>query len=212
MAAPKTEFRPLESLTKDPQNARTHSAEQVAMIRASIEQFGWTYPMLVDDVIRAGNGRADAAASIYADGGTIYMFPGKEHGGAKVPKGSVPVLDCTGWPEHMRLAYALADNRIPEEAGWDFEQLEAQLAALTVAEFDLSGMGFDPASLEALMRAGDNADEGGPGRTPGANQQDSDFKHVDQYGVIIMCADEAEQERLFNRLRDEGLSVRVVVV
>lgn len=212
MAAPKVEFRALEQLTKDPENARTHSAEQVGMIRASIERFGWTYPMLVDDVIRAGNGRYDAAAAIYADGGTIYMFPGKAHGGAKVPRGQVPLYDCSGWPEAMRVAYALADNRIPEMAGWDFEQVEASLAALTVAEFPMADMGFDEAALEAMARAGSDEGGSGMGREPGAEIQDSDYRHVDQYGVIVMCADEAEQEAVFTRLRDEGLSVKVVVV
>jgi len=205
------QFKPLASLTKDPRNARTHSRSQVEMIAGSIRRFGWTYPMLVDDVIRAGNGRYDAAELIYAAGEDIYMAPGKEHGGVKVPKGQVPVVDCTGWTDEEREAYALADNQIALQAGWDRDQLSDSLDALAQADFPLDIIGFDQAALDAL--ADGDQESGGTGRAPGdPSLHDSEFRHVDQFGVIVMCKDEAEQKSVFERLRDEGLSVKVVVV
>jgi ParB-like chromosome segregation protein Spo0J len=206
VAAPKVQFRRLDQLTKDPDNARIHSADQVEMIAASIRRFGWTNPMLVDDVIRAGNGRYDAAQLIYAAGETIYMAPGKEHDGAKVPAGQVPVIDCTGWSEEDRTAYGLADNQIALQASWDTDRLRESLDSLAAADFDLVAIGFDQTALDAL------AESTSPVVNSGGAPADSTFEHTEQFGVIVMCKDEAEQEQVFNRLQGEGLSVKVVVV
>ncbi|MFL6864047.1 MAG: ParB/Srx family N-terminal domain-containing protein [Allosphingosinicella sp.] len=209
--APKITFRPAAGLVKDPRNARLHSPSQIAMIANSIRRFGWTFPMLVDDVIRAGNGRIDAANLIYGAGETIYMAPGKAHGGTRVPAGHVPVIDCTGWSDEEREAYGLADNQIALQAAWDHDQLTDSLDALAQQDWDLTVIGFDQAALDALAEGGTDGEGGG--RTPGdPSLRDSDFQHVDQYGVIVMCKDEAEQRAIFERLRDEGLSVKVVVV
>lgn len=212
MKAPKIDLRPLASLTKDPRNARLHSPPQVEMIAGSIRRFGWTNPMLVDDVIRAGNGRFDAATLIYAAGDDIYLAPGKERGGSKLPRGMVPVIDCTGWTDEEREAYALADNQIALQAEWDVAQLTDSLDALAQADFPLAVIGFDQAALDAI--SGMDPEDGGTGhhRQPGDPNRDTDFDHVDQFGVIVVCKDEADQEAVFNRLRDEGLSVKVVVV
>lgn len=212
--APKITFRPLAELTKDPRNARTHSRSQIEMIAGSIRRFGWTFPMLVDDVIRAGNGRYEAACLIAKSGEDIYMAPGREHGGQKLPPETVPVIDCSGWTDEEREAYALADNQLALQAGWDRDQLSDSLDALAQADFPLDILGFDQAALDALADADPEAgDEGGGTRQPGdPSLRDSDFQHVDQFGVIIMCKDEAEQKEIFERLRDEGLSVKVVVV
>lgn len=145
------EFRKLEELTKDPANARTHSPEQIEQIANSIRRFGFTMPGLVDEVIRAGNGRYDACAQIYAEGGTIYLAPGKDRGGAEIPFGTMPVLDCSGWSEEERRAYALADNQLALNAGWDEDRLRAELEALTAAGFDIPVIGFDEAALAALF-------------------------------------------------------------
>lgn len=150
MTAPKVLLRKIDELTPDPRNARTHSEAQVAQIVASIERFGWTNPVLADDLIRAGHGRQMAARAIYAEGGTIYLAPGKERGGAAIPKGTVPVIDCTGWTEDERKAYALADNQLALQAGWDTEILMAQLDELSAAEFNIAEIGFDMEAIDAL--------------------------------------------------------------
>lgn len=149
--APKVMLKPLAELTPDPQNARTHSAAQIETIIGSIGRFGWTNPILADEVVRAGNGRHEAARLIYERGGTIYLAPGRENGGAKLPPGTVPVIDCTGWDEDERKAYALADNWIAEQAGWNTEILMAQIDELRAVDFDLPEIGMDDASIDALQ-------------------------------------------------------------
>jgi DNA modification methylase len=113
-------------------NARTHSAEQVAQIVASIREFGFTNPILVDgaDGILAGHGRLAAA---------------KEMGLAEVP---VIVLDHLSAAQ--RKAYILADNQLALNAGWDMELLRFELGELGELGFDLSLLGFDDEQLAEL--------------------------------------------------------------
>lgn len=175
-ASPKIALRKIDDLTPDPRNARTHSEAQVAQIVASIERFGWTNPVLADDLIRAGHGRQMAARAIYADGGTIYLAPGKERGGKAIPKGTVPVIDCTGWTEEERKAYALADNQLALQAGWDTEILMAQLDELQAAEFDIAEIGFDMEAIEALgIGEIGTADDGPAGKKQGGGSLANEF-------------------------------------
>lgn len=214
MAAPKIALRKIDDLTPDPRNARTHSPEQVEQLAGSIARFGWTNPILADDLIRAGHGRVMAAQLIYKNGGTIYTAPGKERGGKAIPKGTVPVIDCSGWSDDERKAYALADNQLALQAGWDVETLTEQLDELMAASFDLETIGFDQDALNALATGTDpETGAGTTGGTPG-ELEDSTFNHEDQFAVIIRCKDAAEQEARFTRLRDEfgPENVKVVVV
>jgi DNA modification methylase len=151
MATPKLLLRKLDDLPHDPANARTHGPDQLEAIAHSIRRFGWTRPLLVDDVIRAGNGAASAARMIYAAGERIYMAPGKDHDGHLLPEGTVPVIDCTGWTPEERTAYALADNKLAANAGWDEGRLRAQLAELSAMDFNMSGIGFDTSELAKLL-------------------------------------------------------------
>src|SRR3546814_8925422 len=117
MSTPKIRFRKIADLTPDPANARTHSADQIDQLVGSISRFGWTNPVLADDLIRAGHGRVMAATLIYDNGGTIYLAPGEANGGTAIPKGTVPVIDCNGWTEDERRAHELADNQLALQAG-----------------------------------------------------------------------------------------------
>lgn len=139
----KLERWPIERLVPYEKNARTHSAEQVAQIAASIQEFGFTNPILVasDDGILAGHGRLAAAKSM---------------GLAEVP---VIVLDHLS-PEQRR-AYILADNQLALNAGWDAELLQAEVMALNLADFDLSLLGFDEEWIAGLL-------EGDPNFAPGS--------------------------------------------
>lgn len=124
---------PLERLRPYERNARTHSPEQVRQIAASIQEFGFTNPLLVDgaDGILAGHGRLAAA---------------KEMGLADVP---VIVLDHL--TEEQRRAYILADNQLALNAGWDAELLRAELQDLAEQDFDLSLIGFSDDELADLL-------------------------------------------------------------
>lgn len=119
------ERRSVESLIPYARNARTHSDEQVAQIAASIKEWGWTTPVLVDEdgQIIAGHGRVMAARKLGIE--------------------EVPVMIARGWSEAQRRAYVLADNQLAANAGWDMEILKVELNDLTEMKFDLDLIGFD---------------------------------------------------------------------
>ena len=114
-------------------NSRTHSDEQVAQIAASIKEFGWTNPILVDgsNGIIAGHGRLLAARKLgYTD---------------------VPTIELTDLTETQKKAYIIADNRLALNAGWDNEMLTIELNDLLADGFALEMLGFDPKELNALL-------------------------------------------------------------
>lgn len=136
-------------------NARTHSAEQIEQIAASLRQWGWTQPILADDAgIIAGHGRVLALRQIYASGGTVRLAAG-----GSIPPGCAPVLPCGGWSDAQRRAYILADNQLALRAGWDSSLLEIEIAALNLADFDLDLLGFDSDDLTQLLGGAFEADE-----------------------------------------------------
>ena len=114
-------------------NSRTHSDEQVAQIAASIKEFGWTNPILVDgqNGIIAGHGRLMAARKL----------------GYK----EVPTIELSDLTETQRKAYIIADNRLALNAGWDNELLTIELNDLLADGFALELLGFDPKELDALL-------------------------------------------------------------
>jgi DNA modification methylase len=131
--ADKVERRSVESLVPYARNARTHSDAQVAQIAASITEWGWTTPVLVDETgsIIAGHGRVMAARKL----------------GIK----DVPVMVAAGWSEAQKKAYVLADNQLALNAGWDVEKLAVELGDLSGAGFDLNLLGFSDLELAKLM-------------------------------------------------------------
>lgn len=216
MTAPKIALRKISELTPDPRNARTHSPEQIEELAGSIGRFGFTVPGVHDEngVVRIGNGRLAAVRLIYERGGRVYLAPGQANGGKAIPAGTIPILDGSGYSETEWTALALGDNQLALKAGWDTEALTRQLDELAAVEFDVSLIGFDQAALDALAGGPDpEAGGGAPGRQLG-DLEDSNFSHIDQYAVIVRCADAKEQEARFIRLRDEfgPDNVKVVVV
>jgi ParB-like chromosome segregation protein Spo0J len=181
---------PLDRLVPYERNARTHSPEQVAQIAASIQEFGFTNPLLVDgsDGILAGHGRLAAA---------------RDMGLAEVP---VIVLDHLT-PEQRR-AYILADNQLALNAGWDAELLQAEVAALHLADFDLSLLGFDEDRIAGLLDPEGIDREDGP--PTGADDPGKEYQQ--KYAVAVECADEAEQETVYEKLNGEGYSCRLLTV
>jgi site-specific DNA-methyltransferase (adenine-specific) len=143
--AGKLEMWAVDRLVPYERNARTHSPEQVAQIAASIQEFGFTNPILVaaDAGILAGHGRLAAA---------------KDMGLAEVP---VIVLDHLS--AEQRRAYVLADNKLALNAGWDEELLATELQELQLAEFDLSLLGWSDEELADLLPGVDELDPEGMG-------------------------------------------------
>lgn len=131
--AKRIELWPVERLVPYEKNARTHSAEQIAQIAASISEFGFLNPILVDssDGILAGHGRLAAARDL---------------GLAEVP---VVVLDHL--TPTQRRAYIIADNKLALNASWDMNLLQQEVAGLQLQDFDLDLLGFDEQELADLM-------------------------------------------------------------
>lgn len=129
----KLEWRSISTLIPYARNSRTHSDEQIAQIAASIKEFGWTNPILVDgeNGIIAGHGRLSAARKL-----------GHEE---------VPVIELKDLTETQRKAYIIADNRLALNAGWDNEMLTIELNDLLADGFAMDILGFDAKELDALL-------------------------------------------------------------
>jgi DNA modification methylase len=130
--ADKVKRWPIDRLIPYARNARTHSPAQIDQIAASIKEWGWTNPVLVaeDDTIIAGHGRVLAAHKLRIN--------------------DVPVMVATGWSEAQKKAYALADNKLALNAGWDDALLALEIAELQEIGFEIDLIGFDNAELAAL--------------------------------------------------------------
>lgn len=123
--ATEVEMRAVDSLVPYARNARTHSPKQVDQIAASIQEWGWTVPCLIDEKggMIAGHGRLLAAK--------------------KLGIADVPVMVALGWSEAQKRAYVLADNKLAENAGWDTDLLKLEFGELSALDFDLGLTGFD---------------------------------------------------------------------
>lgn len=128
------ELVPTDKLIPYVNNARTHSAEQVNKLRASLREFGFINPVIVDKDLNviAGHGRILAA---------------KEE---KIPE--VPCVYVDYLTEAQKKAYILADNRMAMDAGWDEELLRVEIEALQAEAFDVSLTGFDEKEISDLFK------------------------------------------------------------
>lgn len=131
--ADKVMRRSVASLVPYARNARTHSADQVDQIAASIREWGWTTPVLVDEAggLIAGHGRVLAAKKL----------------GLK----DIPVMLAEGWSEAQKRAYVLADNKLALNAGWDNELLRVELEGLKELNFDIDLTGFSSDELALIL-------------------------------------------------------------
>lgn len=122
-------------------NAKKHSESQVTKIAASIREFGFLNPVLIDKKynVIAGHGRILAAKKLGLD--------------------KIPAIYAEGLTEAQRKAYILADNRLGELAEWDMDLVSGELAALKELDFDIDLTGFD---LEDDTKIGGGYEEGGP--------------------------------------------------
>jgi DNA modification methylase len=123
----------VEKLIPYVRNSRTHSDGQVAQIAASIKEFGWTNPILVDGEsgVIAGHGRLLAAR--------------------KLGQKEVPVIELAHMTESQKRAYVIADNQLAMNAGWDTTLLSLELADLKEQGFEMDVLGFDPKELDKLL-------------------------------------------------------------
>ena len=178
-------WRPLGELIPYARNPRTHSDAQVAQIAASIREFGWTNPVLVDGAsgIFAGHGRVLAARKL-----------GLER---------VPVIELAHMSEAQKRAYILADNQLALNAGWDDELLRLELADLSELGFDLGLIGFGAGELEQLLagnsRTGLTEDDEAPALPEQAVSRPGDLWVMGEHRLL--CGDStvlADVERVLN--------------
>ncbi len=140
----------VESLIPYARNSRTHSDEQVAQIAASIKEFGWTNPILIDGEsgIIAGHGRLLAARKL----------------GMK----EVPVIQLSGMTDTQKRAYIIADNKLALNAGWDDDLLKLEIEEVNLEDFEIELIGFSQDELNNLIGAQDvNELDGMPGLPSG---------------------------------------------
>lgn len=123
----------IDKLIPYAKNSRTHSDAQVAQIAASIQEWGFTTPILIDDQhsVIAGHGRLAAAR--------------------KLGLTEVPVIVATGWTDAQKRAYVIADNKLALNAGWDNELLALELGELGDLGFDIDLVGFTDDEIAALI-------------------------------------------------------------
>lgn len=159
------EMWPLEKLKPRPNNPRTHSADQVEQIAASMREWGWTNPILAepDGMIIAGHGR---------------WLGGKKNGYREAP-----VIVARGWsPEQVR-AYVIADNKLAENAGWDDALLKLELQELTAADFQMHLIGFTDEELKKL-----SADDEPPPNNDGRDDvPDAAAIAITSVGEVWIC-------------------------
>ena len=132
--ADKVDRRNIKTIIPYARNSRTHSDEQVAQIAASIKEWGFTNPILVDvdGEIIAGHGRLLAAQKLGLD--------------------EVPCITAVGWSDAQKKAYVIADNKLALNAGWDNDMLSIEFAELKDMDFDLGLTGFDADELAKLLQ------------------------------------------------------------
>ena len=129
----KIEYKKTGDLIPYINNSRTHSEQQVQQVAASIKEFGFTNPLLVDEQggIIAGHGRLQAAQKMGMD--------------------EVPTIMLEGLTEAQRKAYVIADNQLALNAGWDLDLLKIEIDGLSELDFDVDLLGFDDDFLAGLM-------------------------------------------------------------
>jgi len=122
----------VDSLIPYANNSRTHDEAQIAQIAASIKEFGFRNPILVDgNGIIAGHGRLLASR--------------------KLGLTKVPTIDCSDLTEAQKKAYVIADNKLALNAGWDMDLLKVEIEGLTELNFDIDLLGFNAEELNAML-------------------------------------------------------------
>ena len=163
-------------------NAKEHPAYQIEQIKKSILDYGMNDPIAI------------------WHGNEIIEGHGRLIACEELGIEEVPVIRLDDLTDEERREYALVHNKLTMNSGFDELKLDFELSALP--EFDMSAFGFDmPVEIEGREDNGGSASSGG-----------SDFNYKEQYGVIVMCKNESEQEAVYNRLTGEGYECKVVAV
>ena len=171
-------------------NARIHSSKQIKQIMEAIKAFGFTNPLLIDDEnnLIAGHGRLEAVKQL-----NIIDF--KDN-----PLKELPAIVISGLSEADKKALIIADNKIAENASWDYDLLQAEFQELEAINYDLDLMGFD--NLDEILGADIDVE-----------QETKEIKEVEinqKYELLIKCKDEKELEQAYNENVEKGYECKVL--
>lgn len=153
----------------------------VEQVANSIASFGFKVPIVIDK------------DNVIVCGHTRYKAA------KKIGLKAVPCVVADDLTEEQIKAYRLADNKVSEKSEWDFDLLGEELN--NIFDIDMSDFGFD-------LTAEDGEEEDANGDEPISTG--TSFNYKEQYGVIVICKDEREQEKIYNSLMEEGYECRVV--
>ena len=171
----------IEKLIPYARNSRTHSDDQVAQIAASIKEFGWTNPILVDGEagIIAGHGRLAAARKL----------------GLK----KIPVIELSHLSPTQKKALIIADNKLALNAGWDNDMLALEFEELNIEGFDLDLLGFDENEINKLNE-NENYDN-----------EIKDVKDDGNRNLLLIeTISEIELQKLFDELNERGFQCKIM--
>lgn len=176
----KIQYKPIQDLIPYARNSRTHSDAQVAQIAASIKEFGWTNPVLLDgeNGIIAGHGRVMAAH--------------------KLGETEVPTIELSHMDENQKRAYIIADNKLALNAGWDNEMLALEMSDLKDAGYDLGLTGFNINELSALNPNDETEDD--------FKEPIDENRNL----LMIECQGEHELEKLFEEMQQRGFECKIL--
>lgn len=162
-------------------NARTHSESQINQIAASIKEFGFRNPILVDgdNGIIAGHGRVMAAK--------------------KLGLTTIPYIDCSDLTEAQKKAYIIADNKIALNAGWDEELLKLELEDIEVSDIDIELLGFSDEELKRLIGVEDADTEEGEITDDGNRNL-----------LLVEFINESELQKIFEELKERGFECKIM--
>jgi ParB-like chromosome segregation protein Spo0J len=176
----KIQYKPIQDLIPYARNSRTHDDAQVAQIAASIKEFGWTNPVLLDgeNGIIAGHGRVMAAS--------------------KLGEKEVPTIELSHMDDNQKRAYIIADNKLALNAGWDNQMLALELQDLSDAGYDLGLTGFDLDEISAL-----NGDEN---KDEDFKEPIDESRNL----LMIECIGEQELQKLYEEMQQRGFECKIL--
>jgi len=164
-------------------NPRNNDGEAVDKVAASIKEFGFNVPLVLDkdNVIICGHTRYKAAKKLHID--------------------EVPCVYADKLTPAQVKAYRIADNKVSEYATWNNDLLTIEIEQLQELDFDLELTGFEITEISDLI-SNDEEEE--------SEVSEANFNYQEQYGVIVMCDDEEQQEKVYNELLEQGYTCKVV--
>lgn len=195
--------RAIDTITPYEKNSRTHSTKQIAQIMASIKEYGFTNPLLIDERggLIAGHGRLEAVKQL------------NKLEWAENPLEHLPCVIVSGLSEEQKRALVIADNKIALNAGWDYDTLQSELEDLDSMGYDMDLLGFDRQEIDDILSglekssSGDFDSDDDAFDWSGDGEKDSEkkisaaglkleiFMNEDSYRAVVEVLDSIDKDR-----------------